>query len=154
MKKVISIHFLSFFAISVLFLMTSPFALATNETKTIRLKNNNPYSLIETYTVDSDFIMKGKYYRGADRKYSGNYLTYTVIITDSNGNPVDKQVSVQLWDYNHSSALHTNVVNANGEAITTYSIPIVSNRMYYFKYYLANGSSSNLKIRMIINDWS
>lgn len=154
MKKVISKHFLSFFAIFVLFLMTSPFALATNETKTIRLKNNNPYSLMETYTIDSDFIMKGSYYRGADRKYSGDYLTYTVIITDSNGNPVDKQVSVQLWDYNHSYALHTNVVNANGEAVTTYSIPIVSNRMYYFKYYLANGSSSNLKIRMIINAWS
>lgn len=134
--------------------MTSPFALATNETEMIRLKNNNPYSLIETYTIDFDFIMKVRYYRGVDRKHSGDYLTYTVIITDSNGNPVDKQVSVQLWDYNHSSALHTNVVNANGEAVTTYSISIVSNRMYYFKYYLANGSSSNLKIRMIINDWS
>ena len=69
MKKVISKHFLSFFAISILFLMTSPFALATNETKMIRLKSNNPYSLIETYTVDSDFIMKGKYYRGADRNF-------------------------------------------------------------------------------------
>lgn len=134
--------------------MTSPFALATNETEMIRLKNNNPYSLIETYTIDFDFIMKVRYYRGVDRKHSGDYLTYTVIITDSNGNPVDKQVSVQLWDYNHSSALYTNVVNANGEVVTIYSIPIVSNRMYYFKYYLVNGSSSNLKIRMIINDWS
>ncbi len=109
---------------------------------------------IATYAIDSSFTMTGTYYRGADRKYSGNYLDYTMIVTSSDGSAVDKQVSIQLWDYNTSHSLQTNIVNANGVAVSLYSIPIVANRTYYFKYYLVSGSSSNLKIRMIIDSWS
>lgn len=109
---------------------------------------------VATCAIDSSFTMTGTYYRGADRKYSGNYLDYTMIVTSSNGSAVDKQVSIQLWDYNHSYSLHTNIVTANGTAVTQYDVPIVANRTYYFKYYLASGTSSNFRIRMIIDTWS
>ena len=109
---------------------------------------------IATCAVDSSFTMKGTYYRGADRKYSGNYLDYTMIVTASDGSAVDKQVSIQLWDYNHNYSLQTDIVTANGAAVTEFGVPIVANRTYYFKYYLASGSTSNLKIRMIIDTWS
>lgn len=109
---------------------------------------------IATCAVDSSFTMTGTYYRGADRKYSGNYLDYTMIVTASDGSAVDKQVSIQLWDYNHSYSLQTDIVRADGTAVTEFGIPIVANRTYYFKYYLASGTSSNLKIRMIIDTWS
>lgn len=109
---------------------------------------------IATYAIDSSFTMNGTYHRGGDRKYSGNYLDYTMIVTSSNGAAVNKQLSIQLWDYNHSYSLHTNVVTANGVAVTQFGVPIVANRMYYFKYYLASGTSSNLKVRMIIDTWS
>lgn len=109
---------------------------------------------IATYAIDSSFTMTGTYYRGADRKYSGNYLDYTMIVTASDGSAVNKQVSIQLWDYNHGYSLHTNIVTANGTAVTQYSVPIVANRTYYFKYYLASGTTSNLRVRMIIDSWS
>ncbi len=109
---------------------------------------------VATYAIDSSFTMTGTYYRGADRKYNGNYLDYTMIVTASDGSAVDKQVSIQLWDYNHNYSLHTDIVTANGTAVTEFSVPIVANRTYYFKYYLVSGSTSNLKIRMIIDSWS
>lgn len=109
---------------------------------------------IATCAVDSSFTMTGTYYRGADRKYSGNYLDYTMIVTASDGSAVNKQVSIQLWDYNHTNSLQTDIVTADGTAVTEFGVPIVANRTYYFKYYLINGSTSNLKIRMIIDTWS
>ena len=109
---------------------------------------------IATCAIDSSFTMTGTYYRGADRKYSGNYLDYTMIVTASDGSAVNKQVSIQLWDYNHSYSLQTDIVRADGTAVTEFGIPIVANRTYYFKYYLASGTSSNLRIRMIIDTWS
>ena len=109
---------------------------------------------VAAYAIDSSFTMTGTYYRGADRKYNGNYLDYTMIVTASDGSAVDKQVSIQLWDYNHSYSLHTDIVNADGTAVTEYGVSIVANRTYYFKYYLVSGSTSNLRIRMIIDSWS
>ncbi len=108
---------------------------------------------IATYAVDSSFTMKGTYYRGADRKYSGNYLSYAITVTGSDGNPVNKQVSAQLWDYN-GNCLSVSTVTADGSTTIVPSISIVANRTYYFKYYLATGSTSNLKIRMVIDSWS
>ena len=105
---------------------------------------------IATYAVDSSFTMKGTYYRGADRKYSGNYLSYAITVTGSDGNPVNKQVSAQLWDYN-GNCLSVSTVTADGSTTIVPSISIVANRTYYFKYYLATGSTSNLKIRMVID---
>lgn len=108
---------------------------------------------IATYAVDSSFTMKGTYYRGADRKYSGNYLSYAITVTGSDGNPVNKQVSAQLWDYN-GNCLSVSTITADGSTTIVPSISIVANRTYYFKYYLATGSTSNLKIRMVIDSWS
>ena len=116
-------------------------------------KNVDEYG-VATYAIDSSFTMTGTYYRGADRKYSGNYLNYTMIVTASDGSSADKQVSIQLWDYNHNYSLQTDVIRADGTAVTEFGIPIVANRTYYFKYYLVSGSTSNLKIRMIIDSWS
>lgn len=109
---------------------------------------------VATSSVDSSFTMKGTYYRGADRKYDGNYLNYTMIVTTSSGNSNDRSVSIQLWDYNHTNALQTDIVEVDGMNVTEYAIPIVANRTYYFKYYLVSGSVTNIKIRMIINSWS
>lgn len=109
---------------------------------------------IATYAIDSSFTMTGTYYRGADRKYSGNYLDYTMIVTGSDGNPVDKQVSIQLWDYNTAHSLQTDIVKADGMAVTEYGISIVANRTYFFKYYLVGSTTSNLRIRLIIDSWS
>lgn len=109
---------------------------------------------IATYAIDSSFTMTGTYYRGADRKYSGNYLDYTMIVTASDGSATDRQVSIQLWDYNTAHSLQTNIVTGDGTAVTIYDVPIVANRTYYFKYYLASGSYSNFRIRMIIDSWS
>lgn len=115
-------------------------------------KNVDEYG-VATYAVDSSFTMTGTYYRGADRKYSGNYLSYGITVTGANGNPVDKQVSAQLWDYN-GNCLSVCTVSADGSTTIVPSIRIVPNRTYYFKYYLAKGSSSNLRVRMLIDSWS
>lgn len=109
---------------------------------------------VATFAIDSSFTMTGTYYRGADRKYDGNYLDYTMIVTGADGSAQsNKMVSIQLWDYNHSYSLQTDVVRADGSATTEFGVPIVANRTYYFKYYLATGTSSNLRIRMIIDAW-
>lgn len=108
---------------------------------------------IATYAIDSSFTMTGTYYRGADRTYDGNYLDYTMIVTSADTSET-RQVSIQLWDYNHSRALQTNIVTVNGANVTMYDTPIVANRTYYFKYYLTAGSTTSIRIRMIIDSWS
>lgn len=107
---------------------------------------------VATYAIDSSFTMTGTYYRGADRKYSGNYLDYTMIVTSPDGS-TDRQLSIQLWDYNHTMALQTDLVTVNGENVSEYNVPIVANRTYYFKYYLVNGSTTSINVRMIIDTW-
>lgn len=98
--------------------------------------------------------MTGTYHRGADRKYSGNYISYQMTVTSSNGSAVDKKVAIQLWDYNHSTYLQEHVVTANGITVMESQFSITPNRTYYFKYYLRQGSSSNLRIRLVIDTWS
>lgn len=109
---------------------------------------------VATYAVDSSFTMTGTYYRGADRKYSGNYISYQMTVTASDGSAVDKKVAIQLWDYNHSTYLQEHIVSANGITVMEPEFAITPNRTYYFKYYLKYGSSSNLRIRMVIDTWS
>ena len=108
---------------------------------------------IATCAIDSSFTMTGTYYRGADRKYNGNYLSYGITVTASDGSAVNKSVSAQLWDYN-GNCLSVSTVTADGSTTIVPSISIVANRMYYFKYYLVTGSTSNLRIRMVIDSWS
>lgn len=105
-----------------------------------------------TNSVDSSFTMTGKSHRGADRKYDGNYLSYTARITDTKGKAVNKAVTIKLWDYNEN-CLKSSTINADSAYHTVSNIKIVSGRTYYFKYHLAKGTTSNLKIRMIIETW-
>ena len=108
---------------------------------------------VATYAIDSSFTMTGSYYRGADRKYSGNYIDYSIQVTGADGNPqTTKQIQAQLWDYN-SNCLRVTTVTADGAITTEPNVKIVPNRTYYFKYYLVTGSSSNLRVRMIIDTW-
>lgn len=109
---------------------------------------------VSTYAlIQSSFTMTGSYYRGADRKYSGNYLNYTLEVTGADGNPqYNKQIQAQLWDYN-SNCLSITTVTADGSGTTVPNIKIVPNRTYYFKYYLVTGSSSNLRVTMYFDTW-
>lgn len=109
---------------------------------------------VATYSlIQSSFTMTGTYYRGADRKYSGNYLDYTIEVTGADGSSQpNKQVQAQLWDYN-SNCLIVTTVTADGGATTETGIKIVPNRTYYFKYYLVAGGSSNLRVTMYFDTW-
>ena len=108
---------------------------------------------VSTYLIQSCFTMNGTYYRGADRKYSGNYLDFTIEVTGADGTPQpNKQIQAQLWDYNNNCLL-VSTVTADGGATTESGIKIVPNRTYYFKYYLVTGSSSNLRVCMYFDTW-
>ena len=150
MKTNCKIRFVSFAMVIMMLVFNLSTVVFAEEKDTEQLLPENG---IATYAVDSSFTMKGTYYRGADRKYSGNYLSYAITVTGSDGNPVNKQVSAQLWDYN-GNCLSVSTVTADGSTTIVPSISIVANRTYYFKYYLATGSTSNLKIRMVIDSWS
>lgn len=106
-----------------------------------------PLSLDQTFTM-------GSTHRGGDRTYSGNKLQISVKITDANGNAVDNRVSVQLHDYNHSYALFSANVNADGGMKTESGISITPGRTYYFYYQVLSGASRTLKVRMIITDYN
>lgn len=103
--------------------------------------------------IDQSFTMTTSH-RGGDRTYSGEYLRYSVTITDANGNAVDNTVSVQLWDYNHSYALKETSVDADGMTVTKNGVDITPNRMYYFKYVLTYGTTRTLRVRMQITSYS
>ena len=108
---------------------------------------------VSTYLIQSCFTMNGTYYRGADRKYSGNYLNFTLEVIGADGNSYpNKQVSAELWDYNNN-CLVIATATADGTAITVPNVKIVPNRTYYFKYYLVTGSSSNLRVCMYFDTW-
>lgn len=108
---------------------------------------------VSTYLIQSCFTMNGTYYRGADRKYAGNYLNYTLEVIGADGNAYpNKQIQAQLWDYNNNCLRITYAV-ADGSSITEAGIKIVPNRTYYFKYYLIAGGSSNLRVCMYFDTW-
>lgn len=108
---------------------------------------------VSTYLIQSSFTMNGTYYRGADRKYSGNYLDYTIEVIGADGSSQpNKQVQAQLWDYNNN-CLRVTYATANGSAITESGIKIVPNRTYYFKYYLTAGGNSNIRVTMYFDTW-
>lgn len=111
------------------------------------------YGIMPCADVDQTFTMTTSH-RGGDRQYSGEYLRYSVTVTDSNGNYADNTISVQLWDYNHSYALTDTRVDADGLTVTRNGIDIVPNRMYYFKYVLTYGSTRTLRVRMQITSYS
>lgn len=104
-------------------------------------------------SVNQTFTFTGTH-RGADRTYSGNYLQYTIKITDSNGNSVDNTVLVELYDYNHTNPLSSTSVSANGSSTVVSGISITSGRTYYFYYTTTSGTSRALKVQMSITDYS
>lgn len=100
--------------------------------------------------IDQTFTMTSSH-RGADRTYSGSYLTYSVSITDANGNACDNLVRIELFDYNNASARHTSGVQANGNFYVYANIPITSGRVYYFRYTVTSGAARTLRVHMQIN---
>lgn len=108
---------------------------------------------IASTSLDQSFNMTTSH-RGADRKYPDNYLSYSITVTDANGNAVDNTISVQLWDYNHSYALVDSRVDADGSTSTISQVSITPNRTYYFKYVLTYGATRTLRVRMQIYSYS
>lgn len=104
-------------------------------------------------SLDQSFTM-GSYHRGADRSYSGSKLQYAVTVTDVNGYAVDNMISVELHDYNHSYALSTLNVKADGSTVAIPNIPITPGSLYYFEYSRISGASRTLKVRMRITDYN
>ena len=98
--------------------------------------------------VDQTFNMSS-YHRGADRTYSGTELGYAVTITDANGNAVSDRVIVELHDYNSATAIKASSVNADG-SLNYFTVPIVTNRVYYFVYSKVSGTTSTLRVHMRI----
>lgn len=109
------------------------------------------YIAVPRAVVDQTFTMTTSH-RGADRTYSGSNLEYVVRITDANGNAVNNVVAVALHDYNHTAAIHTNEIQANG-GYSYYTLPIVANRVYYFKYTKISGTTRTLRVNMQINSY-
>lgn len=103
--------------------------------------------------VDQSFTMSDSH-RGGDRRYSGEYLRYSVTITDAYGNAVNDVISIKLWDYNHSTALLDNRVVANGITVTRLGIDIVPQRMYYFTYQKVSGNTSSFRVTMQITSYN
>lgn len=75
-------------------------------------------------------------------------MTYEVTVIGSDGKPYNQTVTLQLWDYNHSYALHENNVVANGGTTKVRNISITNNRTHYFKYY--SSGEHSLKVSMVI----
>lgn len=108
---------------------------------------------VASTTLDQSFNMTTSH-RGADRKYPDNYLSYSITVTDVNGNAVNNTISVQLWDYNHGYALVDTRVDADGSTTTLPRVSITANRTYYFKYVLTAGTTRTLRVRMQIYSYS
>ena len=108
---------------------------------------------IASTSLDQTFNMTTSH-RGADRSYPDNYLSYSITVTDVNGNAVDNTISVQLFDYNHSYPLKDTRVDADGSTTTIPRVSITANRVYYFRYVLTYGTIRTLRVRMQIYSYS
>lgn len=92
-------------------------------------------------------------HRGSNRTYSGNYIRYTIRITDVNGNPVNNIMAVRLYDANNNLKCEDQFW-ADGNAHAVQDIPVSSSTSYYFKYLLAYGTARTLKVHMIITSYN
>lgn len=108
---------------------------------------------VASTSLDQSFNMTTSH-RGADRTYPDDFLSYSITVTDVNGNAVDNTISVQLFDYNHSYALKDTRVNADGSTTIIPRVSITANRVYYFKYFLTAGTTRTLRVRMQIYSYS
>ena len=108
---------------------------------------------IASTSLDQSFNMTTSH-RGADRSYPDNYLSYSITVTDVNGNAVDNTIAVQMYDYNHTYPLKDTRVYADGSTTTVSHVAITANRVYYFRYVLTAGITRTLRVRMQIYSYS
>lgn len=109
--------------------------------------NNAPVAFASN-TIDQSFIMTTSH-TGSTRQYYSNSITYTAKITDVNGNPAGNIVAIKLYHAN-GQFVNEQQIWADG-ANHQFTIPITYGNSYYFQYVLAYGTSTSLKVHMIIN---
>lgn len=115
-------------------------------------KNDDKISLMSTSNVDDTFNVYLEH-TGSSRTYSGNYIRYSIEITDTNGNAVDNILAVRLYD-SSNTLKRENQFWANGSISAVQNIPVSSSQSYYFKYILAYGTARTLRVRMTITSYN
>lgn len=107
-----------------------------------------PTSITSTTLVDQTWTWTN-YHQGSNRSYSYSTIGFKCQITDSNGNAVSDEISVELHD-TVSGSVNYYTAYANGGWYGYGSISIVSGRQYYFYYDNLSSSTRSMKIRMVI----
>lgn len=132
---------------SLILALAMSFAVSTTAfaADTTDIKNNTEISALNT--IDQTFYMISEH-TGATRQYNASSISYTAVITDANGNPVNNIISIKLYQSN-GQLIHEDQMWANGNPFSA-SIPITYGNSYYFKYALAYGTPTSLKVHMRI----
>lgn len=115
-------------------------------------ENEEEINLLSTSSVNNTFNVYLEH-TGSSRTYSGNYLRYSIEITDTNGNAVDNILAVRLYD-SKGSLKSEGQFWADGSLNIIQNIPISSGASYYFKYLLAYGSARTLRVHMEITSYN
>lgn len=115
-------------------------------------ENEEEISLMSTSSVNNTFNVYMEH-TGSSRTYSGNYLRYSIEITDTNGNAVDNILAVRLYD-SKGSLKSEGQFWANGSLNIIQNIPVSSGTSYYFKYLLAYGTARTLRVHMEITSYN
>lgn len=115
-------------------------------------ENEEEISLLSTSSVNNTFNVYLEH-TGSSRTYSGNYLRYSIEITDTNGNAVDNILAVRLYD-SRGSLKSEGQFWADGSLNIIQNIPISSGTSYYFKYLLAYGNARTLRVHMEITSYN
>lgn len=115
-------------------------------------ENEEEISLLSTSSVNNTFNVYLEH-TGSSRTYSGNYLRYSIEITDTNGNAVNNILAVRLYD-SKGSLKSEGQFWADGSLNIIQNIPISSGTSYYFKYLLAYGNARTLRVHMEITSYN
>lgn len=107
---------------------------------------------LSTSTVDNTFNVLNSH-TGSSRTYSGNYLRYSITITDTNGNPVNNILAVRFFDSNNTLKREDQFW-ADGSLNIIQNIPINAGASYHFQYLLAYGTSRTLRVHMEISSYN
>lgn len=133
-------RFLSVMMAAMLCLMSFPtmaFAKESNQPAALESDDDG----IISFTI----MMTSNYDSSNDYRFDGNRLNYNITVTDLNGQPVAKSLSVRLWD-GYGNMLVNSTVGADGATRTVGFIPITPGEIYFFEFVLVNGANSNLKV--------
>ena len=140
---------------------TTAFASQTSEqtktsTKTYDFEISSNGEVTEIYKISrtnvDDIFSVYLEHTGSSRYYTGNYLRYTITVTDANGNAVDNILAVRLC--RGSRIEREDQFRADGTSHAVQNIPISSSSSYYFKYLLAYGTARTLRVHMTISSYS